>query len=51
MPHVPLDLRMRSTAALDLNAFWPQAYVTSGPAGAVQYDDMVVAKSYVGCLQ
>lgn len=50
-PYVPLDLRMRSTLDLKLNAFWPQAYVTSGPAGAVQYDDMVVAKSYVGPLQ
>jgi ABC-type glycerol-3-phosphate transport system substrate-binding protein len=36
--------------ALTLNYFWPQNYVTQGPAGSVQYDDMVVATVRVGCL-
>ncbi len=48
---VPLDLQFRSTTALKLNAFWPQNYITSGGAGSVWYDDMVVAKSRVGCIQ
>jgi len=48
---IPLDLRWRSVAALKLNAFWPQNYITSGGAGTVQYDDMVLAKSRVGCLR
>jgi len=49
-PYVPLDLQYRSTTALKLNAFWPQNYITSGGAGSVWYDDMVVAKSRVGCI-
>lgn len=48
---LPLDLQYRSTADLKLNAFWPQNYITSGGAGSVQYDDMVVATERVGCLQ
>ncbi|MBK7586385.1 MAG: hypothetical protein IPI67_40130 [Myxococcales bacterium] len=48
---VPLDLQYRSTAALELNAFWPQNYITSGGAGSVWYDDMVLAKTRVGCIQ
>jgi hypothetical protein len=47
---IPLDLRFRSTTALKLNAFWPQNYITSGGAGSVWYDDMVVATERVGCL-
>lgn len=50
-PYVPLDLQWRSTAALDLNYFWPLNYITAGPGGSVEYDDMVVAKSPIGCLQ
>ena len=50
-PYVPLDLQWRSTAALQLDAFWPQNYITSGPGGSVEYDDMVVAKSFIGCIQ
>lgn len=49
-PYVPLDLQLRSTTALQLNAFWPQNYITSGPDGSVQFDDMVVATSRIGCL-
>jgi hypothetical protein len=47
----PLDLQMRSTASLQLNAFWPQNYVTDTTIGTVQYDDMVVAKTRIGCIQ
>ena len=46
-----LDLQLRNTAALRLNAFWPQNYITEGPEGSVQYDHMVVATRYVGCLR
>jgi len=46
-----LDLQYRNTTALKLNYFWPQNYITSGGAGAVWYDDMVVAKSRVGCIR
>lgn len=45
-----LDLQMRSTTALKINAFWPQNYITEGPDGWVQYDDMIVATERVGCL-
>jgi hypothetical protein len=48
---VPLDLQYRSTASLKINVFWPQNYITSGGAGSVWYDDMVLAKSRVGCLR
>ena len=48
---IPLDLRHRSTSTLKLDAFWPQNYITSGPAGSVWYDDMVVARSRVGCIR
>ena len=48
---VPLDLQYRSTADLKLNAFWPQNYITEGGAGDVFYDDMVIAKSRIGCIQ
>jgi hypothetical protein len=50
MPYVPLDLQWRSTSALALDAFWPQNYITAGPDGSVEFDDMVVATSRVGCL-
>jgi hypothetical protein len=46
-----LDLQLRSTLDLKLNAFWPQNYITEGPDGSVQYDHMVVATRYVGCLR
>jgi hypothetical protein len=48
---IPLDQQYRSTLALKLNAFWPQNYITEGPAGSLWYDDMVVAKERVGCLR
>jgi hypothetical protein len=47
-----LDLQWRSTNALELNYFWPQNYITdSGLTAYVQFDDMVIATSRVGCLQ
>ncbi|MBK7401050.1 MAG: hypothetical protein IPJ34_33555 [Myxococcales bacterium] len=48
---VPLDLQLRKTATLQLNHFWPQNYVTAGPAGNVYFDHMVVARTRVGCLR
>lgn len=47
----PLDLQLRSTASLQLNYFWPQNYITSTQTGTVEYDDMVVATSRIGCLE
>jgi hypothetical protein len=48
---VSLDLRYRNTANLKLNVFWPQNYITDPGSGSVWYDDMVLAKSRVGCLR
>lgn len=48
---VPLDLQLRSTTDLELNAFWPQNYITDGGGGSVWYDDMVIATRRVGCLR
>ena len=48
---VPLDQQYRSTAALQLNYFWPQNYITDAGSGTVWYDDMVVAEVRVGCIQ
>ncbi|HEX7671700.1 MAG TPA: hypothetical protein VF395_19035 [Polyangiaceae bacterium] len=48
---VALDLRYRSTEGLKLNVFWPQNYITDTGSGSVFYDDMVLAKSRVGCLR
>ncbi|NMB73555.1 MAG: hypothetical protein GYA21_00335 [Myxococcales bacterium] len=45
-----LDLQFRSTADLALNAFWPQNYITEGPAGTLTFDQMVVATRRVGCM-
>ena len=50
-PREVLDLRWRSTTALRLNYFWPQNYITEGPQGDVEYDDMIVATARIGCLQ
>jgi hypothetical protein len=46
-----LDLQFRSSTALKLNYFWPQNYITDPSTGGVQYDDMIVATSRIGCLQ
>jgi len=46
-----LDLRLRSSLALELNAFWPQNYITDGPPGWLQFDHMVIARERIGCLR
>jgi hypothetical protein len=46
-----LDLQWRSTPALQLNYFWPQNYITDPGAGTLQFADMVVATTRVGCIQ
>jgi hypothetical protein len=47
-----LDQQERTTSALQLNYFWPQNYITqAGTTAWVEYDDMVVATTRVGCLQ
>jgi hypothetical protein len=48
---VPLDLQFRSSEALKLDNFWPQNYITDAGAGSVWYDDMVVAKQRIGCIE
>jgi hypothetical protein len=47
----PLDIQFRSSAALQLNHFWPQNYITASSAGSVWFDDMVVAQTLIGCLR
>jgi hypothetical protein len=47
-----LDLRFRSVAALALNAFWPQNYITdAGAEGTMTLDQMIVATTRIGCLR
>ena len=46
----PLDLQWRTSTDLRLNWVWPQNYITEG-SGQIQYDDMVVATSRIGCIQ
>ena len=49
-PDVVLDLQWRTTTDLTNSYFWPQNYITSGPAGNVWYDDMVLATERIGCI-
>lgn len=46
-----LDLQMRTTSNLKLNVFWPQNYISGLTPGSVWYDNMVVAKTRIGCLR
>ncbi|MGE0788848.1 MAG: hypothetical protein AB7S26_24455 [Sandaracinaceae bacterium] len=46
-----LDLRVRNTSALRLNAFWPQNYITDPAMGTLDFDQMVVARRRVGCIR
>ena len=46
-----LDLRMRSSSSLRLNAFWPQNYITDDARGTLTFDQMVVARRRVGCMR
>ncbi len=47
---VPLDFQTRTTSDLELNHIWPQNYITSGGAGSVWYDHIVVATARIGCM-
>ncbi|OLC85427.1 MAG: hypothetical protein AUI86_12390 [Gemmatimonadetes bacterium 13_1_40CM_3_66_12] len=47
----PLDIQFRSSAALQLNHIWLQNYITDPSAGTVWFDDVVVAKTRIGCLR
>jgi hypothetical protein len=47
----PEDIQFRSTAALELNAFWPQNYVTDPSEAWIEFDDMIVATARIGCLR
>lgn len=47
----PLDIQFRSNAALQLNHIWLQNYITDATAGTVWFDDVVVAKTRIGCLR
>ena len=45
--------RWRSSASLNLNWIWLQDYApdeSSGVTGSMQFDHVVVARSYIGCL-
>lgn len=46
-----LDLRLRTSSALRLNAFWPQNYVTDPTPGTVTFDQMIVATKRIGCVR
>jgi hypothetical protein len=46
-----LDLQVRNTAGLRLNAFWPQNYITDAAMGTLAFDQMVVATRRVGCTR
>jgi len=46
-----LDLRFRTDTALQLNAFWPQNYITDPEMGTLAFDQMVVARRRVGCMR
>jgi hypothetical protein len=48
---VPLDMQVRGASALALNYFWPQNYITDGPDGSLSFDDVVIAKTRIGCLR
>ena len=47
----PVNLQFRSVGALRLNYIWIQNYISEGGSGSVWYDDLVVAKRRIGCLQ
>jgi hypothetical protein len=47
----PLDIQFRSSTALQLNHIWLQNYITDATAGTVWFDDVVVAKTRIGCLR
>jgi hypothetical protein len=46
-----LNTQWRNTTALKINYIWPQNYNTTGVNSSVFFDDLVVAKSRVGCVR
>jgi hypothetical protein len=50
-PYVPADLQWRSTSALQVTGIGFGNYITEGVQGSVQFDDVVVAKARIGCIQ
>jgi hypothetical protein len=48
---VLLDQQWRNTTALKFNHIWPQNYNNSGRDSSLLFDDLVVARSRVGCLR
>jgi hypothetical protein len=46
-----LDLRFRTDGALKITSFWPQNYITDAAEGTMTLDDVVLAKTRVGCLR
>lgn len=46
-----LNTQWRNTTALKINHIWPQNYNTTGVNSSVFFDDLVVAKSRVGCVK
>ena len=47
----PLDIQFRSSAALKLNYLWVQNYITDPSTASAWFDDVVVAKTRIGCLR
>ena len=50
-PYLPPDLQWRSTTALQVTGIGFGNYITEGAAGSVEFDDLVVAKARLGCIQ
>ncbi len=47
-----LDLHVRSTTELKINAFWPQNYISeAGGSGSLGFDDVVLATERIGCIR
>ncbi len=46
-----LDQQYRSTTDLKITGLWPQNYITMGPAADVWFDDIVAARTRVGCIR
>lgn len=48
---VPLDLRWRSVSALRVNHLWMNNYLSGGASGSMWMDDVVMARTRIGCLR
>jgi hypothetical protein len=51
LPYVPPDLQLRSTSALAITGIGFGNYITEGGDGSVAFDDVVVARTRIGCVQ